>query len=321
MARIRTIKPELPQSESMGNVSRDARLTFILMWTLSDDAGRLRGNSRMLASLLFPYDDDAPELIEAWLMELEKEECIVRYKIAGQSYVQIYNWLIHQKIDKPSKSKIPPFNASSRQFANPREDSSEDQGSEDQGSEEGKGNSVPNGTGGEPPAEEGHEGKTAEQLTKDELWKAGKSLLSAQGMPAAQCGTFVGKLVKDYGNEIVIEAVRAAVVERPADAASFLKAACMARKKEGGKSLIPWHATDKGVEAKGLELDPPLKPNPGENSIAFKTRVIAAVENGGKAPMPQRSTVTGPVSEEGPRRFKPADVPPLASLVKSASAA
>lgn len=63
-------------------------------------------------------------------------------------------------------------------------------------------------------------------MTKDELWKAGKSLLSEAGMPRAQCGTFVGKLVKDYGDVTVIEAVRAAVVARPADPASYLKATC-----------------------------------------------------------------------------------------------
>ena len=45
MGRIRTIKPEFPQSESMGRVSRDARLTFILLWTMADDAGRLRSCS------------------------------------------------------------------------------------------------------------------------------------------------------------------------------------------------------------------------------------------------------------------------------------
>lgn len=45
-------------------------------------------------------------------------------------------------------------------------------------------------------------------------------------MPKAQCGSYVGKLVKDYGDQIVIDAVRTAVVERPADAASFLKATC-----------------------------------------------------------------------------------------------
>jgi hypothetical protein len=141
MARIRSIKPELPQSESMGNVSRDARLTFIQLFTLADDEGRLRGNSRMLASLLFPYDDgeDGRALttgkdVEAWMVELEREGCITRYQIDGAAYVQIANWLIHQKIDKPSKSKIPAFVEPSRILAKPLETSSEE-GIKDQGEE------------------------------------------------------------------------------------------------------------------------------------------------------------------------------------------
>ena len=131
MPRIRTIKPEFPQSESMGNVTRDARLLFIQLWTLADDSGRLRGASRMLASLLYPYDDDAPELIDEWLEELDREECIVRYKHETQTYIQICNWFLHQKIDKPSQSKVPPFDESSRILANPRERSSGDQGPKD----------------------------------------------------------------------------------------------------------------------------------------------------------------------------------------------
>lgn len=145
MARIRSIKPEFPHSESMGRVSRDARLTFIELWTLADDVGRLRGNSRMLASLLFPYDDDAKDLIEGWLGELDRENCITRYVVDDTSYVQICKWLMHQKIDKPSGSKLPPPPESSRILANPREVSSEDQGLEGKGEE---------GIGGERKGEE-----------------------------------------------------------------------------------------------------------------------------------------------------------------------
>lgn len=123
MARIRTIKPEFPQSESMGRVSRESRLCFILLWTLADDAGRLRGNSRMLASLLFPYDDDAKTLIDGWLAELSTEGCIARYEVQGTSYVQISQWLEHQKIDRPSESKLPEFGKPSRKLAKPRDDS------------------------------------------------------------------------------------------------------------------------------------------------------------------------------------------------------
>lgn len=107
MARIRTIKPEFPQSESMGRVSRESRLCFVLLWTLADDSGRLRGNSRMLASLLYPYDDDAKKHIDGWLEQLSSEGCITRYEVDGTSYISIDNWASHQKIDKPSASKLP----------------------------------------------------------------------------------------------------------------------------------------------------------------------------------------------------------------------
>ena len=131
MARIRTIKPEFPQSESMGNVSRDARLCFILLWTQADDEGRLRGSSRMLASLLFPYDTDVPGLIDGWLTELEREKCIFRYEVDSRHYIEITNWLLEQKIDHPSKSKLPQFEKIREDSRNSRESSAriKDQGS------------------------------------------------------------------------------------------------------------------------------------------------------------------------------------------------
>ena len=95
---------------------------------------------------------------------------------------------------------------------------------------EGKGqaklNSVPDGTDADA------SGKAPEELTKEELWRAGKSLLLNAGMHKDQCGSFVGKLCKDYGDEIVIEAVRATVVAQPPDPASYLKACCQKRKGE-----------------------------------------------------------------------------------------
>lgn len=135
MARIRTIKPEFPQSESMGRVSRDARLLFVQLWCICDDHGRTRAASRMLASLLFPYDDDAPSLIDGWLSELQREGCVRLYEHEGSRFLEIPNWLKHQKIDKPSKPQFPAFDESSRILANPREHSWLDQGprTKDQG--------------------------------------------------------------------------------------------------------------------------------------------------------------------------------------------
>lgn len=90
----------------------------------------------MLASLLYPYDDDAKTLMGGWLLELEREECIQRYTINGDEYIAVTNWLKHQKIDKPSASKLPQPPEPSRILANPRERSSEDQ---DQGRDQDQG--------------------------------------------------------------------------------------------------------------------------------------------------------------------------------------
>ncbi len=70
--------------------------------------------------------------------------------------------------------------------------------------------------------------KTPAELTKAELWAAGKSLLREAGMPEAQCGSFIGKLAGDYKAypDLLLEAVRTAVVEQPADPVSFIVATC-----------------------------------------------------------------------------------------------
>lgn len=141
MGRIRSIKPEFVTSYDMGHVSREARLLFILLWTVADDSGRARGDSRMLASVLYPYDGDAPARISSWLTELDGRGCILRYEVAGEPFVQVCNWLRHQKIDKPSPSKLPAPEAGSRILANPRESSTTDQGSgiRDQDQDQGSG--------------------------------------------------------------------------------------------------------------------------------------------------------------------------------------
>jgi hypothetical protein len=107
MARIRTIKPEFPQSETLGTISRDARLTFILLWTIADDHGRCKAASKVIAGQIFPFDEDAPTSIDTWLDELEHVKCIHRYVVNGSRYIQISNWKHHQKVDKPGKSHFP----------------------------------------------------------------------------------------------------------------------------------------------------------------------------------------------------------------------
>jgi hypothetical protein len=109
MARIRTIKPEFPQSESVGRLSRDARLLFVQLWTVVDDYGRARAAPRLLAGQLYPYDEDAPALMSGWLEELQDHGFIRLYQVDGSQYLDIPAWGRHQRIDNAGKSNIPEF--------------------------------------------------------------------------------------------------------------------------------------------------------------------------------------------------------------------
>jgi hypothetical protein len=64
--------------------------------------------------------------------------------------------------------------------------------------------------------------------------------------------------VKDHGDAIVIDAVRAAVVEQPADAASWLKAACLnasgRRPKAGSLSEEEVDAINAREDAKAMQM-------------------------------------------------------------------
>jgi hypothetical protein len=108
MARIRSIKPEFFTSISIADLSRDARLMFIGMWTHVDDDGRCIDEPRLIKAALFPLDDDLePTQVDALMWQLAAHGRIIRYAVDGRRYVQIVGFKEHQKIDRHTPSKHP----------------------------------------------------------------------------------------------------------------------------------------------------------------------------------------------------------------------
>jgi hypothetical protein len=96
----------------------------------------------MLASLLFPYDDDAGVLMGNWLSELENQGCIRVYEVQGSQYLQIMKWSAHQKIDKPSKPQHPSFEDSlddTLEYSRDTRERSSEEGKGREGTKEGEG--------------------------------------------------------------------------------------------------------------------------------------------------------------------------------------
>jgi hypothetical protein len=122
MARARTIKPHFMRSRSMRAVSGLARLTFIQLWLVADDEGRLAAHPRLLAHLLYPDDREAADRLPGWLDELEDQHCIERYSVDRLEYLRIVNWRRHQKIYHPTPSRLPARPVGARQDSGePRE--------------------------------------------------------------------------------------------------------------------------------------------------------------------------------------------------------
>lgn len=107
MARIRTIKPEYWTDERMASVSLEARLLFLGLLNLADDEGRLRGHPALIRGALFSYDDLTVAQVDWWLGELEKVGRIQRYRVDGEAYIWVRHFARHQKIDRPTPSRIP----------------------------------------------------------------------------------------------------------------------------------------------------------------------------------------------------------------------
>lgn len=106
MARIRTIKPTFFRSRSVKTLSDKAKLVWIGLWNLADDAGRLVDELGILTGDLWALSVSEAKLDKA-LDELNDAGRIVRYKVAGQAYIQVTGWE-HQKINRASESAIPP---------------------------------------------------------------------------------------------------------------------------------------------------------------------------------------------------------------------
>ena len=103
MARKRMIDPEFWSDEEIGGWSFQARLFYIGLWNFADDEGRFKAHPKLLKSQIFPYD----ERINIESLKKEVSCKIQWYESNNQIYGYLLNFLKHQRIERPSLSKLP----------------------------------------------------------------------------------------------------------------------------------------------------------------------------------------------------------------------
>lgn len=105
MARIRTIKPEFWQNESLAKLSEHARLMAIALLNNADDEGYFLANHLLVRAACFPFEEDSKKVLRS-IQELSRVSYIEVRSCDGKDIGRICKFLQHQRIDKPQKSRL-----------------------------------------------------------------------------------------------------------------------------------------------------------------------------------------------------------------------
>lgn len=105
MARARNIKPGFFRNAELVELSFEARLLFIGLWTIADREGRLEDRPKQIKMELFPADNMDCDLLIGQLSEIGM---LVRYEHDGKRYLQVVNFCKHQNPHKDEKASAIP---------------------------------------------------------------------------------------------------------------------------------------------------------------------------------------------------------------------
>lgn len=114
--RIRSVKPEWLEDELLAAASDEARVLSIALLLMADDYGHGRASIATIATGAWRFEmerdggEKAPETLakaSRALRELVAIGFVGLYENARQRYFAIRNWRKHQKVDRPSRPRIP----------------------------------------------------------------------------------------------------------------------------------------------------------------------------------------------------------------------
>jgi hypothetical protein len=223
------------ESEAVCSLQWAAEVLYRRLMSVADDYGRFSASPKLIRAKCYPLQIDkvSDSDVGKWLTQVVEAGLVRVYPAEdGKRYLEIVKF--GQQVRAKSKHPAPSDVDDDRLLANAsgcKQVQSNAHLDVSGGGDVFVDDSVAKATGGKPPAvEEKAEDKPD---PRRELYEAGKSLLSAQGMPKAQTGSFITKLAQDYGQDAALEA------------AAYLKATCQRLKGERKDAItVPSTAAD-----------------------------------------------------------------------------
>jgi len=110
MPRIRTLKPDHRQHRKVGPLDHVTYRLWVGMILEADDEGRLVCDTEQLRVTIFGYHPRVTgALIESSLSRLDKAGLVQLYAMGGLRYAWFPSWRDHQVINRPTPSRLPPY--------------------------------------------------------------------------------------------------------------------------------------------------------------------------------------------------------------------
>ncbi len=237
MARSRNIKPGIATNEELNELDPLARWLFVLSWTIADYNGNFEWRPKKLKLTLLGYDDcDISELA----INLERSGFFRFYSDGNKIYVHIVNFTKHQnphKNEKAAGTDIPEYSDALSQVVDLPTLTINPDKSRLIRNEDGTAPAdslIPHPDSLNTPSE-------SEQVAPDrkkELWKQWADLAGNKTR------SLIGKLIKDHGEESVLEAIEVTLANHPVDPVAYITATL---RKPPEKTEVITFLTDKGV--------------------------------------------------------------------------
>jgi hypothetical protein len=105
--RIRTLKPEILDDSKCAALSHLEYRLFVGSILIADDHGNLRGDPDYIRGQIVWGSRESRETVASALETLARVSLLVPYTVRGQLYLHVAGWAKHQKVDKPSKPRMP----------------------------------------------------------------------------------------------------------------------------------------------------------------------------------------------------------------------
>jgi len=108
MSRKRMIWPDFWGDSELGRLPVQARLLYIALWNVADDAGLLKADPAWLRATVFGYDADVTtDAVTGWLTALTETSHLLRYSVDRRDYFCLRTFHKYQRIDHPTPSRLP----------------------------------------------------------------------------------------------------------------------------------------------------------------------------------------------------------------------